>query len=284
MLCKQKSVTRRVRRLTSFLRWAVAYLLARRLASLYCLSVAKKNSAAVVEMPKPVVRPLTATQFIVGFRGQSGHVFQDERTGRWHALRHVTEGVTEGLFLVCWRAEEAFEGLVRRLGEVADCQDAAAFADDAESKGLRKRFASLGGDAALAAYDAALVKVQRFDASGLPVVLGMTKAVAGRKLPKAVDVAAADYSGRAYTVRVIPGFSVQVNEQIYFIGGQAEYHSYNLHYFGEIVNITANTVTISQDDTGHGKCRRLKIGEFAWRNASDMASKHASNSDTMQYI
>lgn len=244
----------------------------------------KKNTAVAAEMPKPRVRALSSTQFAVEFRGQTGHVYKDEQTGRWHAFRYVTEQTTEGMYRVCWRSEDAFNVLVDRLADVADCRETAVAADKAESKGLRKRLADLGSAAALAAYDAALDKVQRDDASGLPVVLGMLKAAAARKLPKAVDVDAADYSGRPYSVRVIPGFSVQVNEQVYFIGGQAEYGSYNLHYFGEIKNITASTITISQDDTGRGRCKRLKIGEFAWRNDTDLASKHERNADTIQYI
>jgi hypothetical protein len=282
--CKQKSIIGDVRSLTRALSRVVYLLLARRLEVVYFRLVAKQNTAVAADLPKPSVRPLSETQFAVAFRGQSGHVFKDEKTGHWHAFRNVTEQTTEGIYRVCWRSEDAFEVLVARLAEVADCRETAVAADKAESKGLRKRLAELGGEAALAAYDAALVKVQRDDASGLPIVLGMTKVAAGRKLPKAVDVPASDYSGRPYAVRVVPGFSVQVNEQVYFIGGQAEYGSYNLHYFGQIMAITANTITVSQDDTGRSKCRRMKIGEFAWRNDSDPAHKHAQDAETMQYI
>lgn len=58
----------------------------------------------------------------------------------------------------------------------------------------------------------------------------------------------------------------------------SEYHSYNLHYFGEIKNITAKTIT------GRGSARRLTIDAFASRNGSDLASKHDRNADTMLYI
>ena len=45
-------------------------------------------------------------------------------------------------------------------------------------------------------------------------------------------------------------------------GDQAQHGAYNLSYFGEILKITAKTVTI-QD---HDKPRRLKLDQFAHHN------------------
>jgi hypothetical protein len=273
-----------VRGVTNRSRRGVAFLLAQPLAPVYLHLVSTKTTAAVAEMPKPVVRPVAPTEFAVAFRGQSGRVFKDTRSERWHALRHTSEQTCEGIARVCWTSKEAFDALVARLNDVADCHEAAVASDKAASAGLRKRLAELGGEAALAAYDAALVKVTRDDVTGVATVVGMIKAASARKLPKVVDVAAVDYAGQPYRVRVVPGFSVQVNEQTYFIGGQAEYGSYNLHYFGEIKNITANTITVAQNDTGRSANKRLKINEFAWRNAGDVTRKHARNVAELQCI
>ena len=48
------------------------------------------------------------------------------------------------------------------------------------------------------------------------------------------------------------------------IGDMAEYNSYNMSYYGEIIKITAKTVTIKEkySSTTH----RLSLYEFAWRN------------------
>lgn len=244
--------------------------------------MAKKNTVPAAELPKPRVRALTPTQFAVEFRGVRGHVYKDDDSrGQWRALRHINDEDGEGLYRVCWRSEDAFAVLIERLGEVADCREVAVLADQAESKGLRKRLAELGGNHALAAFDDALAKVQRDNAEGLTTVRGMIKVAMGRKLPKAESFMTGE--GRTmHRVTVVPGFSVSVNALTYYIGGQAEYDSWNLHYFGEITSITANTVTIRKG--GRESCRRLPIDCFAGRNARDIASKAAQDADTMNYI
>lgn len=68
------------------------------------------------------------------------------------------------------------------------------------------------------------------------------------------------------------GFAV--TSRTYKMGERAEYHSYNLNYFGEITSITAKTVTIN---AGHAENRRLSLYEFCWRNWSDPAPKLKSN-------
>lgn len=67
------------------------------------------------------------------------------------------------------------------------------------------------------------------------------------------------------------------------IGDTAEYDSYNLSYLGTIVSITEKTVTIQpQYDT---RTRRLKLGEFAYRNYKfDLAETLASNLETSYTI
>lgn len=48
------------------------------------------------------------------------------------------------------------------------------------------------------------------------------------------------------------------------VGDTAEYGSYNLHYLGEVVSISAKTVSILPE---HGtKVKRLRLYEFSWRN------------------
>ena len=56
------------------------------------------------------------------------------------------------------------------------------------------------------------------------------------------------------------------------MGDQAEYDSYNLHYCGVIVSITAKTVTMEH----HGKKHRLDIAEFSRRNHDYDAEKIAA--------
>jgi hypothetical protein len=48
------------------------------------------------------------------------------------------------------------------------------------------------------------------------------------------------------------------------IGDTAEYDSYNLSYLGQIISITDKTVSIKPRFAD--RVRRLKIGEFVWRN------------------
>jgi hypothetical protein len=57
------------------------------------------------------------------------------------------------------------------------------------------------------------------------------------------------------------------------IGDQAEYDSYNAHYLGEIVSITAKSVTMINS---YGKKSRLDIAEFSRRNHDFDAEKIAA--------
>lgn len=70
------------------------------------------------------------------------------------------------------------------------------------------------------------------------------------------------------------------------IGDEAEYDSYNLSYTGTITNITAKTVTITEDfGLARARVHRLDLAEFSSRNWDfDAAKTAASNSDTMRYI
>lgn len=71
--------------------------------------------------------------------------------------------------------------------------------------------------------------------------------------------------------------------QTFKVGDQAEYDSFNLSYYGEIVNITDKSVTIAK--TYSSKKHRLDLNQFCWRNYNfdvDRASKE--NSETMMYI
>lgn len=88
--------------------------------------------------------------------------------------------------------------------------------------------------------------------------------------------------GQAITVRAESPYT-GVTCFTYQIGDWAEYDSYNLHYFGEIVSITEKTVTIKKHL--NEKNRRLKIQEFAWRNGTkSITQKQLANQDTMNYI
>lgn len=66
------------------------------------------------------------------------------------------------------------------------------------------------------------------------------------------------------------------------IGEQAEYDSYNLSYYGEIVSITEKTITVQESG---GRKHRMSLYSFASRNYDfDLATTQAKNSDTMNYI
>lgn len=91
-----------------------------------------------------------------------------------------------------------------------------------------------------------------------------------------------------YTIDVEPKKSITVirdsnSPNKFVIGDMAEYDSYNLSYYGEILSITDKTVTIKP--RYGNKNVRLKLESFAWRNYNfDLNDTVQKNSDTMMYI
>jgi DNA replication protein DnaD len=97
-----------------------------------------------------------------------------------------------------------------------------------------------------------------------------------------------------FTVSIIPNKLVQTYRtakdgtvetgKSFELGDYAEYHSYNLSYYGEIVKITEKSVEIReryQSKTVH----RLDMYTFCWRNFGfDLVKTQQENSDTMMYI
>jgi len=91
-----------------------------------------------------------------------------------------------------------------------------------------------------------------------------------------------------FTVETVKNKSITVTREghepnTFLIGDAAEYDSWNLSYYGEIVSITDKTVTINPR-YGERK-RRLSLESFAWRNYNfDLDETVRQNSDTMNYI
>ena len=92
---------------------------------------------------------------------------------------------------------------------------------------------------------------------------------------------------------IIPGksirlFGIETNryggpkayDKTFKVGDEAEYGSYNLHYFGKILAIGAKTVRIETSSTG-GRSRLLDPYEFSFRNRDDADRKHAANATWM---
>ena len=92
---------------------------------------------------------------------------------------------------------------------------------------------------------------------------------------------------------IIPGksirlFGIETNryggpkayDKTFKVGDEAEYGSYNLHYFGRILAIGAKTVRIETSSTG-GRSRLLDPYEFSFRNRDDADRKHAANATWM---
>ncbi len=72
--------------------------------------------------------------------------------------------------------------------------------------------------------------------------------------------------------------------RVFKMGDMAEYDSYNLSYLGTIKSITEKTVSILPR-FGNGSVRRLKVGEFCWRNYKfDMEETNAQNLATSYSI
>ena len=73
------------------------------------------------------------------------------------------------------------------------------------------------------------------------------------------------------------------------LGDTAEYGSYNLHYLGKIIQISANTVTIEEPynmyGQNHGRRHRLDMNEFCWRNSGfDLEKIKKYNMEESYYI
>lgn len=94
-----------------------------------------------------------------------------------------------------------------------------------------------------------------------------------------------------YTVTINPGRSVTVERKesgaptamrTFEPGDVAEYDSFNLRYTAPIKSISAKTITF---DLRHGKTKRLKPEQFAWRNWNfNAAQVQFENAMTMNYI
>lgn len=68
------------------------------------------------------------------------------------------------------------------------------------------------------------------------------------------------------------------------VGDIVEYDSFNMSYMGKITNITAKCVIVKIDPCRR-LTRRMKPGEFAWRNWNfNASSAQAKNSETSNYI
>ena len=82
-------------------------------------------------------------------------------------------------------------------------------------------------------------------------------------------------------------YTAHINKT-YKLGELAEYGSYNLSYYGVIINITPKQVWIQESDYRgnlNGEKHHLSLDTFAWRNATWNADKaFEENSDTMMYI
>jgi len=72
-------------------------------------------------------------------------------------------------------------------------------------------------------------------------------------------------------------------DRTFNVGDQAEYDSYNLSYYGEIVSITEKSVTIREKYSD--RKRRLKLDIFFWRNYNfNLAETQEKNAETSYYI
>ncbi len=104
-----------------------------------------------------------------------------------------------------------------------------------------------------------------------------------------------DWSGQQYTVTIIKNVSIQIDctyknahepkptSVSFNLNDSAEYDSYNLSYIGKIIGITDKTVTINPNYSEGN--RRLKLGDFCWRNWDfNLDKKVAENAAEMQCI
>jgi hypothetical protein len=85
---------------------------------------------------------------------------------------------------------------------------------------------------------------------------------------------------RGKSIRIYGRFAGSDFDKTFQIGDTVEVDSYNLTYFGEIVQITDKTVTI---EPRHGqKNKRLSLSHFTWRNYDfDYQKRLAANAGRM---
>ena len=244
-------------------------------------------AAAVMNTAKPRITPAGADRFNVTHRGIKAQIWKCSRSTGHQSWRGVIVGRDSSTRrpMSGWTSEAAFRQLIEMIDEQADCAEALVQADAFDVSTGRDRIMLLGGAAAIAVFDAALVKLHRFDADGIMTVLGMIKAASSRKPIKPVTIEASLgwNKSRIYRITIVAGFSVSISvpddescpAPTYYIGDSAEHGSYNLHYFGTIERITAKTVTIAP--RSGGTSRRLRITDFATRNARTPESKADAN-------
>jgi hypothetical protein len=223
---------------------------------------------------KPRVTPIDPTRFNIAHAGQTGQIWQDERSKQWHAIRFGSDTHESVHTHYAYTSEGAGRALVQRMVEIAECEATQVAASSAEAAGARAKIEKLGGAEALEAFDRALVLVKRNEVEFTVMVRGMLAAVAGKNLPAPISMQAGAHT--KHEVCVVPGFSVKVDNQQYFIGGAAEYDSYNLHYFGTITKITKNSVFICERGS---KTHRLRMDTFAWRNHRSVEARAKQNAE-----
>jgi hypothetical protein len=85
-----------------------------------------------------------------------------------------------------------------------------------------------------------------------------------------IPAQATDYSVEVQKNKSITIFKNGKPGASFQIGDTAEYGSYNLHYLGQIIQISANSVTIEEPykmyGKDHGRRHRLNMNQFCWRN------------------
>lgn len=94
---------------------------------------------------------------------------------------------------------------------------------------------------------------------------------------------------RYYAIVIYPGKNIQIAQpsrevgkpgtvRTFRIGDMAEYHSYNLSFFGPIKSISAKTVVIMEKHGRNPRKHILKIPDFATQNADfDLAAATKRN-------
>lgn len=105
------------------------------------------------------------------------------------------------------------------------------------------------------------------------------------------------YHLQEFDVSIVKGESVNIKcfyenhhtpknwDNTFKVGDMAEYDSYNLKYYGEIVSITENTVTIKPKYSGSCSNKRLKMGDFCQKNFDfDLEKVKAYNAEESMYI
>lgn len=88
---------------------------------------------------------------------------------------------------------------------------------------------------------------------------------------------------RGKSIRLVGRYNNKDVDITFKVGDMAEYDSYNLHYLGEIKQITDKAVTIEPEYSG--RTRRLDLHTFMWRNHDfDLEQTRKSNTETSYYI